>query len=69
MKIIKQENRFSYFQIQFIFQVIKETGFLTGLYDENELVYENIKDKNDKIEFLQKCIDTVSKYTYSICFP
>ncbi|KAF2353645.1 hypothetical protein FHG87_015604 [Trinorchestia longiramus] len=37
--------------------VITETGFLSGLYTEAELDKDNIKDKEGKISFLQKCID------------
>ncbi|XP_050691783.1 TRAF3-interacting protein 1-like isoform X2 [Eriocheir sinensis] len=37
--------------------VITETGFLAGLYTDEELSAQNIKDKDAKIEFLQKCID------------
>ncbi|KAK8382773.1 hypothetical protein O3P69_011368 [Scylla paramamosain] len=37
--------------------VITETGFLAGLFTDDELSSQNIKDKEAKIEFLQKCID------------
>lgn len=43
-------------------QVIKNTGFLNGLYTDEELQSENIKDRDAKIAFLQKAVDTVSKY-------
>ena len=42
-------------------QVIRETGFLQGLYTETELSKDQIKDKEAKISFLQKCIDATSK--------
>ena len=32
-----------------------------GLYSPDELVYENIKDREGKMKFLQKMIDVVSK--------
>lgn len=41
--------------------VIKETGFLKGLYKPEELVSDNIKDRDAKISFLQKLIDVTSK--------
>lgn len=42
--------------------VIRETGFLTGLYTEKELKSENFTERDMKIAFLQKLIDCVSKY-------
>lgn len=42
--------------------VIKETGFLKGLFNEHELNSDNVKDKDAKINFLNKLIDAVSKY-------
>lgn len=44
-------------------QVIQTTGFLRGLYTEEELNSENIKDRDGKIAFLQKAIDVVSEFT------
>lgn len=41
--------------------VIKETGFLKGLFSEYELNSENVKEKETKINFLNKLIDAVSK--------
>lgn len=41
----------------YVFQIIKETGFLSGLYTDDELSSDNIKDKESKVAFLQKCID------------
>nr|XP_012216942.1 PREDICTED: TRAF3-interacting protein 1 isoform X1 [Linepithema humile] len=42
--------------------VIKETGFLEGLFTEEELNSDNIKDKETKLAFLTKLIDVVSEY-------
>ncbi|KAM9364650.1 TRAF3-interacting protein 1 isoform 2-T2 [Pholidichthys leucotaenia] len=42
-----------------IIEVIKNTGFMNGLYDENELKSDIAKDKEAKIAFLQKTIDVV----------
>ena len=42
-------------------QVIRETGFLRGLFTAEELNHENIKDRDGKIAFLQKLVDAVSK--------
>lgn len=39
--------------------VIKETGFLEGLFNEEELNSDNIKDKEAKLAFLTKLIDVV----------
>lgn len=41
--------------------VIKETGFLEGLFTDEELNSDNIKDKEAKLAFLTKLIDVVSK--------
>lgn len=41
--------------------VVKETGFLDGLYNDSEFVSDNVKEKDDKIAFLNKLIDAVSK--------
>lgn len=43
------------------FQIIKETGFLEGLFSEEELNSDNIKDKEAKLAFLTKLIDVVSQ--------
>lgn len=42
--------------------VIKDTGFLKGLYKPDELVSDNIKDRDAKISFLQKLIDVTSRW-------
>ncbi|XP_074551044.1 TRAF3-interacting protein 1 isoform X2 [Halichoeres trimaculatus] len=42
-----------------ISEVIRTTGFMKGLYGENELKSDNVKDKDSKIVFLQKAIDVV----------
>lgn len=39
--------------------VIKDTGFLAGLFTPDELDYEKIKDKDSKIAFLTKLISVV----------
>ncbi|XP_047120116.1 TRAF3-interacting protein 1 isoform X1 [Schistocerca piceifrons] len=39
--------------------VIRETGFMNGVFSPDELNHENIKDKESKIAFLQKLIETV----------
>ncbi|XP_028176514.1 TRAF3-interacting protein 1 [Ostrinia furnacalis] len=40
--------------------VLKTTGFFEGLFDEEELVSENVKDREHKIVFLNKVITVVS---------
>jgi len=42
-----------------ISEVIKSTGFLEGLFEDHEKVSANVKDKDQKILFLQKAIDAV----------
>ncbi|XP_035729411.1 TRAF3-interacting protein 1-like [Vespa mandarinia] len=39
--------------------IIKETGFLEGLFTEKELNSDNIKDKESKVAYLTKLIDVV----------
>lgn len=46
-----------------ITSVIKTTGFMNGLYKEEELNSENVKDKDSKIAFLQKAIDFTAMVT------
>lgn len=41
--------------------IIKETGFLKGLYSDAELKSENVKEKNTKLAFLNKLVDAISK--------
>lgn len=41
--------------------IIKETGFLEGLFTDEELNSDNIKDKEAKLAFLTKLIDVVSE--------
>ncbi|XP_077473941.1 TRAF3-interacting protein 1-like isoform X2 [Stigmatopora argus] len=41
-------------------EIIRTTGFLKGLYKDNELKSDNVKDKESKIAFLQKAIDVVT---------
>ncbi|XP_034418071.1 TRAF3-interacting protein 1 isoform X2 [Cyclopterus lumpus] len=40
-------------------EVIRTTAFMKGLYGENEIKSDNVKDKDSKIVFLQKAIDVV----------
>ncbi|XP_055322907.1 TRAF3-interacting protein 1-like [Sitodiplosis mosellana] len=42
-----------------IHAVIKTTSFLDGLYTDEELQSENMKDRDAKIAFLQKAIDAI----------
>ena len=44
-------------------QIIRNNGFLAGLYTDDELSSENIKNKEAKIEFLQKTIDALGFIT------
>ncbi|XP_023021938.2 intraflagellar transport 54 [Leptinotarsa decemlineata] len=46
-----------------IHTVVKETGYLVGLFTEEELSSENVKDKDSKINFLDKLIDAVRTTT------
>ncbi|XP_009086456.1 TRAF3-interacting protein 1 [Serinus canaria] len=46
-----------------ITEVIRVTGFLRGLYTDFELKSDNVKDKDSKINFLQKAIDAVVMVT------
>ncbi|XP_012340195.1 TRAF3-interacting protein 1 [Apis florea] len=43
--------------------IISETGFLNGLYSEEELNSENIKNKEAKLAYLTKLIDVVKLVT------
>lgn len=47
-------------------QVIQDTGYLNGTYSPEELIYENVKEKDAKIAFLQKLIDAVSMYQHCL---
>lgn len=42
-------------------QVLKSTGFFEGLFEEEELVSDNVKDRESKILFLHKVISVVGK--------
>jgi len=42
-----------------ISEVIKSTGFLEGLFEDHEKTSANVKEKEQKIVFLQKAIDAV----------
>ncbi|CAG2163090.1 unnamed protein product [Oppiella nova] len=41
-----------------ITSIIRSHGFLKDLYKDNELIAENVKEKESKMVFLQKAIDT-----------
>ncbi|XP_022817548.1 TRAF3-interacting protein 1 [Spodoptera litura] len=43
--------------------VLKTTGFFGNLFEDNELVSENVKDRDSKILFLNKVIFVLSKTT------
>ncbi|KAL1381054.1 hypothetical protein pipiens_013740 [Culex pipiens pipiens] len=43
--------------------VIKDTNFLKGLYSPEELVSDNIKDRDAKVAYLQKLIDVTKSVT------
>lgn len=43
-------------------EVMRTTGFLDGLYSAEELNVNNIQDKEQKMKFLQKAVDAVSKF-------
>ncbi|CAG0889732.1 unnamed protein product [Darwinula stevensoni] len=46
-----------------IHAVIRETGFLDGLFTEHELDSNNVKDKDSKVAFLEKVINAVLMVT------
>jgi hypothetical protein len=48
-------------------QVNQATGFATGLYNEEESVADNMKEKPQKIQFLEKIINTVGIHLGSHC--
>ncbi|XP_011488257.1 TRAF3-interacting protein 1 isoform X2 [Oryzias latipes] len=41
-------------------EVIRTTGFLKGLYEENEMKSDNVNGKEARMSFLQKAIDVVA---------
>ncbi|GJQ66299.1 hypothetical protein Trydic_g4345 [Trypoxylus dichotomus] len=43
--------------------IVKNTGFLKGLYSESELISDNVKEKDLKIVFLTKLIEAVKHIT------
>ncbi|XP_049877818.1 TRAF3-interacting protein 1 [Pectinophora gossypiella] len=43
--------------------VLKTTGFFEGLFEEDELISENVKDREGKITFLTKVISVVATTT------
>lgn len=50
----------------FIDQVIHNSNILEDLYTDDELNVDNIKDRTDKIKFLQKLIDLLSESRHAI---
>ncbi|XP_056630593.1 TRAF3-interacting protein 1 [Diorhabda sublineata] len=42
-----------------ITSLIKETGFLKGLFTDDEMISDNVKDKDAKVAFLNKLIEAV----------
>ncbi|XP_053139179.1 TRAF3-interacting protein 1 isoform X2 [Hemicordylus capensis] len=44
-------------------KVIRSTGFMKGLYTDAEMKSDNVKDKDAKINYLQKAIDVVVMVT------
>lgn len=50
----------------FIDQVIHNSNILEDLYTDDELNVDNIKDRTDKIKFLQKLIDLLSESRHII---
>ena len=61
VRILDESNNDTMYYISTC-QVVKNTGFMKGLYTDSELVSENVKDKDSKVAFLQKAIDMVCKY-------
>lgn len=45
-----------------IVAVIKNTGFLNEIFNKNELIADNVKERDAKLAFLNKLIDAVSEY-------
>lgn len=45
-----------------IVAVIKNTGFLNEIFNKNELIADNVKERDAKLSFLNKLIDAVSEY-------
>ncbi|XP_018322892.1 TRAF3-interacting protein 1 isoform X2 [Agrilus planipennis] len=43
--------------------IIRDTGFLKGLYSEDELQSDNVKEKDAKLNFLTKLIDAMKSIT------
>lgn len=44
-----------------VYVVIREHGFLKGLYNEADLLADNVKEREAKIIFLTKLIEALSK--------
>lgn len=45
--------------------MLKSTGFFDGLFEDAELVSDNVKDREGKILFLTKVISVVGKFLIS----
>ena len=43
--------------------MIRQHGLMDGLFTAEEMVSDNVKEKEAKIAFLQKVIETISKCT------
>ncbi|KAI8905841.1 microtubule-binding protein MIP-T3-domain-containing protein [Gorgonomyces haynaldii] len=41
-------------------EMMKNTGLFVGLFDEREMNHENVKEKDAKIQYLQKLVDAVT---------
>lgn len=46
----------------YLSQVLKTSGFFEGLFEEDELVSENVKDRDSKLLFLNKVISVVGEF-------
>lgn len=44
--------------------MLKSTGFFGGLFEDAELVSDNVKDRESKILFLTKVISVVGKFRF-----
>ena len=47
-------------------QIIKSTGVLEDVFTEEEKNHEMVKDKDSKLNFLQKLLDFIEKVNYQI---
>jgi hypothetical protein len=51
----------TFFPFYCVYQVISQYGILENVFTKQELLSENIKEKEDKIAFLQKFISHICK--------